>query len=342
MPSKPVQHFPAAIQPAASLPPVPSRTRGGTRVPALSGLWVALFSSAVFGTSGAFAKPLLEAGWSPAAAVTARMAGAALVLLIPVLVVLRGRWRTVAANWKPILLFGVFGVAICQFAYFQAVERLSVGVALLLEYLAPVLIVLLLWVRTGRRPRRYTIVGTLAALVGLVLVLNLTGEQAVDPIGVLWGLGAEVGLVVYFFVTAKANDTLPPLVLATGGLWVGALLMLLLAATGLLPMETHFGAVQLVGTGVPWWGPLGALVLLATVLAYVAGIIAARALGSKVAAFISLTEVLFAVLWAWLLLGELPLPIQMLGGAFIVGGVLLVRADELRSDKQRAGNLPAA
>ncbi|GAA3684941.1 EamA family transporter [Arthrobacter ginkgonis] len=303
---------------------------------------MALFSSAVFGTSGAFAKPLLEAGWSPGAAVTARMAGAAVILLIPALVVLHGKWRTVAANWKPILLFGVFGVAVCQFAYFQAVQRLSVGVALLLEYLAPVLIVLLLWARTGRRPRRYTIVGALAALAGLVLVLNLTGDQAVDPIGVLWGLGAAVGLVVYFFVTAKANDTLPPLVLATGGLWVGAVLMLLLAATGVLSMEANFGTVQLAGTDVPWWGPLGALVLLATVFAYVTGIVAARALGSKVAAFISLTEVLFAVLWAWLLLGELPLPIQMLGGAFIVGGVLLVRADELRTGKSPAADLPAA
>jgi drug/metabolite transporter (DMT)-like permease len=107
-------------------------------------------------------------------------------------------------------------------------------------------------------------------------------------------------------------------------------------------MEADFGTVRLAGTDVPWWGPLGALVLLATVIAYVAGIVAARALGSKVAAFISLTEVLFAVLWAWLLLGELPLPIQMLGGAFIVGGVLLVRADELRGDKQRVGDLTAA
>jgi drug/metabolite transporter (DMT)-like permease len=71
-------------------------------------------------------------------------------------------------------------------------------------------------------------------------------------------------------------------------------------------------------------------VVLATVLAYVAGIVAARALGSKVASFISLTEVLFAVLWAWLLLGELPGPIQLLGGVLIVGGVVLVRLDELR------------
>jgi len=72
-------------------------------------------------------------------------------------------------------------------------------------------------------------------------------------------------------------------------------------------------------------------VVLATVLAYVSGIMAARALGSKVASFVSLTEVLFAVIWAWLLLSELPGAIQLLGGLLIVGGVVLVRLDELRS-----------
>lgn len=310
--------------------------------PALSGVWIALFSSAVFGLSGSFAKPLLESGWTSGAAVGARMAGAAVVLIIPTVFVLRGRWGSVAANWRPILLFGVFGVGICQFAYFQAVERLSVGVALLLEYLAPVLIVLALWVRSKRRPARLTIAGTLLSVVGLVLVLNLTGAQRVDPVGVLWGLGAAVGLAVYFFVTAKANASLPPLVLATGGLLVGAVLMFLLGATRLLPMRASFGDVRFAGFDAPWWAVLGALVVVSTVLAYVTGIMAARALGTKLASFVSLTEVLFAVLWAWMLLGELPAGIQLVGGVLIVGGVLLVRADELRGtvagqrDRRRA------
>ncbi|MEE1621045.1 EamA family transporter [Zafaria sp. J156] len=312
----------------ASTAPV---TLQATPRPSLRGIWIALFSSAVFGISGSFAKPLLEAGWTSGAAVGARMSGAALVLLIPTLFMLRGRWGSVLANWRPILLFGVFGVGICQFAYFQAVERLSVGVALLLEYLAPVLIVLTLWVRTRRRPRGLTIAGAALSLGGLVLVLDLTGAQRVDPVGVLWGLGAAVGLAVYFFITAKANDTLPPLVLATGGLFVGAVLMLLLGAARLLPMRAVFGQVEFSGFALPWWAALGGLVLMATVLAYVSGIMAARALGTKLASFVSLTEVLFAVLWAWLLLQELPAAIQLLGGALIVLGVLLVRADELRS-----------
>ena len=307
-------------------------TAGGSRRSAgrFAGIWIALLSSAVFGLSGSFAKALMEAGWSPAAAVTWRMAGAALVLAVPAILAMRGRWVLLRTNWVPILLFGLFGVAACQLCYFLAVQRLDVGVALMLEYLAPVLIVLVLWVRHQKRPRIPTIAGTLLALVGLMAVLDVAGSTRIDPIGVLWGLGAALGLTVYFFVSARVDGALPPIMLSAGGLFVGSLLMGVIGLFGILPMDVSFTAVNLAGMHTRWWVALGGMILLSTVIAYVTGIMAARALGSKVASFISLTEVLFAVLWAWLLLGELPGLVQLFGGLLIVGGVVLVRVDELR------------
>ncbi len=296
-----------------------------------SGLGIALFSSAVFGLSGSFAKALLETGWSPGAAVAARLTGAALILAVPAILALRGRWHRLRDNWVTIGLFGLIGVAACQLFYFNAVARLSVGVALLLEYLAPVLIVLWLWIASRKRPRAATFAGTALSLAGLVLVLDLTGAVKIDAIGVLWGMAAAVCLAIYFFITAKENDSLPPIVLASVGLIMGAAVMWLAAATGLLPMAFSTADTKLGPWTAPWWVSLAGLVILATVLAYVSGIVAARALGSKVASFVSLTEVLFAVIWAWLLLSELPSPIQLLGGVLIVGGVIMVRLDELRS-----------
>ncbi|GAP56351.1 uncharacterized inner membrane transporter YicL [Arthrobacter sp. Hiyo6] len=155
---------------------------------------------------------------------------------MPAAVALRGRWHQLSENWLTILLFGLIGVAACQLFYFNAVARLSVGVALLLEYLAPVIIVLWLWAASRNRPRPLTIAGTLLSLGGLILVLDLTGSVKIDIGGVLWGIAAAVCLAIYFFITAKENDTLPPMVLASGGLMVGAAVMWLLAATGLLPM----------------------------------------------------------------------------------------------------------
>ncbi len=313
------------------------RVPAGKRSFLASGLGIALFSSAVFGLSGSFAKALLETGWSPGAAVTARLTGAALILAVPAVPALRGRWHQLRDNWLTILLFGLIGVAACQLFYFNAVARLSVGVALLLEYLAPVIIVLWLWAASRKRPRVLTFAGTLLSLAGLVLVLDLTGAVRIDLVGVFWGMAAAVCLAVYFFITAKENDSLPPIVLASGGLLVGAAIMWLAAATGLLPMAFSTADTKLGPWVTPWWFSLAGLVILATVLAYVSGIMAARALGSKVASFVSLTEVLFAVVWAWLLLGELPGAIQLLGGVLIVGGVILVRLDELR----RPAVLPA-
>jgi drug/metabolite transporter (DMT)-like permease len=325
----------AARRPAAAVQVLSKKTGAASGFLA-SGLGVALFSSAVFGLSGSFAKALLETGWTPGAAVTARLTGAALILAVPALPALRGRWHQLKDNWVTVLLFGFIGVAACQLFYFNAVSRLSVGVALLLEYLAPVIIVLWLWAASRRRPRPLTIGGALLSVGGLVLVLDFTGAGKIDLIGVLWGIGAAVCLAIYFFITAQENDTLPPIVLASGGLMVGAAVMWLAAATGLLPMAYSTADTTLGPWRTPWWMPLAGLVVLATVLAYVSGIVAARALGSKVASFVSLTEVLFAVIWAWLLLGELPGPVQLLGGILILGGVVLVRVDELR-----AGSLPA-
>ena len=295
------------------------------------GLSVALVSAAAFATSGAFAKSLLVAGWAPGSVVTLRITLAALVLLVPTLVALRGRWGAMRRNAWVVVGYGLTGVAGCQLAYFYAVTHLSVGVALLLEYLAPVLIVLWLWARHRQTPRRLTVLGVGLAVIGLMLVLDVVGGGAtVSLVGVLWGLGAAVCLVLYFLLAAHVDDDVPALGLAGGGLAVGAVALWIAGLSGLL--DTTRGASQVVlgGAVVPWWVPILVIALVAAAFAYVTGIVAVRLLGPKVASFVALTEVLFAVLFAWILLAELPAPIQLVGGVLIVGGVVAVRADESR------------
>jgi drug/metabolite transporter (DMT)-like permease len=208
------------------------------------------------------------------------------------------------------------------------VRTLSVGVALLLEYLGLILVVGWLWLR-GRRPRRWTVIGVVLAVGGLALVLDLTGGMTVDLVGVLWGLGAAVGVAVYFVLSAREATGLPPLTMAASGMVVGALGLWAAAATGVLPMSVSTDDVRLAGADLPWFVPLIGLCLLSTAIAYATGIAAARRLGPKVAAFLGLTEVLFAVMFAWALLDELPLPIQLAGGGLIVAGIAAVRYDEL-------------
>ncbi|MFG1713996.1 DMT family transporter [Micromonospora sp. NPDC049203] len=298
------------------------------------GLGLALLSAITFATSGTFARPLITGEWSAVAVVIARVGIAALVLAVPAVLALRGRWAVLRRNAFSVVLFGLLGVATAQACFFNAVRYLPVGVALLLEYLGIVLVVGWMWLAHGQRPRLLTVAGSVTALCGLVLVLDLTGAGRLDPVGVLWGLGAGVGLAGYFVIAGRTDARLPSVVMASGGMAVGALALLLLGGIGALPLTAGTADVTFGGHRVSWLVPVAGLSLIAAVVAYLAGVASTRLLGARLSSFVGLTEVMFAVLIAWLVLDELPGLIQLAGGVLILGGVALVRADELRGAPQ--------
>jgi drug/metabolite transporter (DMT)-like permease len=112
---------------------------------------------------------------------------------------------------------------------------------------------------------------------------------------------------------------------------VGTAALAAVAGTGLLPLTARRGDVHVLGHQVSWIVPVLGLSLVAAVISYITGIGAARRLGARLASFAGLAEVLFAILFAWLLLGQLPTPVQFLGGGFILAGVAMVRLGELQA-----------
>lgn len=294
-----------------------------------TGMAYALIAAAAFAMSGPLAKPLLEAGWSPGAAVLLRIGGAALVLLVPLILVLRTTgFHVVRSHGRLLVAYGAIPVAGAQLGFFNAVQTLPVGVALLLEYTAPVIVVAWLWVRRGQRPGLTTAVGGLVAMAGLVLVLDLSGGASLDPRGVAWALGAALCVTAYFLLSAQQHDDLSPLLTIAVGMVVGTIVVAVAGLSGMLPMAFTTADAVLAGATVPWWLPAAGLVLITAVMSYIIGLVAVQKLGSRLASFVALVEVLLAVVLAWLLLGQLPAPIQLLGGALIIGGVILVRLGE--------------
>jgi drug/metabolite transporter (DMT)-like permease len=307
------------------------------------GLPAAVLSAAAFGSSGSFASSLIRAGWSPAAAVTTRILLAGVVLTIPAVISLRRRWHVLVTSRGRLLAYGVMSISGAQLCYFNAVQYLSVGVALLLEYLGTLLVVCWMWARHGQRPGRLTTIGAGLAVIGLVLVLDVTETGGLSVVGVLWGLGAAVGLATYFVLSAQVDRQLPPVAMAWAGMLVGGGGLLLAGLVGLAPLRASTSQVLLMHHRVSWLVPMLGLSVVAGALAYAAGITAARSLGARLSSFVGLSEVLFAVLLAWLLLGQLPRLIQLVGGLLIIAGVTAVRIEELRSDvTQRANKVPAA
>lgn len=297
------------------------------------GLTLAIVTAAMFSTSGVFASSLIDAGWSAGAAVLARITLAAALLTIPALVQLRGRWGLLRRGIGRAAAFGLLAVAGAQVCYFNAIQKMPVGVALLLEYLGVVLVVIWLWLRHGQRPRRLTVGGGIAALAGLALVLNLTGSARISPVGVLWGLLAAVGLASYYVLSAVGGDeALPPVVMTWAAMCVAAATLMTLGLLRVLPLVWTRTDVTFAGHRVSWIVLALGLAVVAAAIPYVTGIGAARRLGAKLASFIGLIEVLFAIMFAWLVLGQLPTDLQFAGGALILAGVTLVRLDEMRRD----------
>lgn len=301
------------------------RTAPVSRV-ATTGLLMAVGSALAFSSSGPFVKPLLEAGWSVGAALIVRI-GIAGIILSPALVLAIRRQRGfLRQHWPLIVGFGLTAVAGCQIFFFSAMQRMPVAVALLIQYLAPVMLVILAWARTRRAPSRLVMLGSVVAIVGLVLVVDISGG-GFDLLGTLFALGAALCVMAYFLISERAGDDLPPVALAAGGLLVGAVFLGVLLVTGIMPFEFRAVSVVLAGTEVAWFVPLLWVAGVATTIGYAFGVMAVPRIGSRVASFVGLSEVLFALGFAWLFLAEVPAPIQFAGGALILVGVVLVRAD---------------
>lgn len=312
--------------PTASIPMI--STLPAHRV-STSGLMLAVASALAFSSSGPFIKPLLEAGWSLGAALLVRMGIAGLILSPALFLAIRRQRGFLRRHGTLILGFGLMPVLGCQLFFFSAMQRMPVAVALLIQYLAPVMLVAFVWLRTRRAPSALVLWGSVVAIVGLVLVVDIAGASF-DLLGTLFALAAAVCVCAYFIISERAGDDLPPLALAAGGLLAGAVIMAVLCLTGVMPFVAPPVSVQLAGVAVPWYVPLLWVAGIATTVGYAFGVMAVPRIGSRVASFVGLSEVLFALGFAWIFLAEVPAPVQFAGGALILVGVILVRADAQR------------
>ncbi|MFI1568440.1 EamA family transporter [Streptomyces sp. NPDC020490] len=290
------------------------------------GLGLALGSAVAFGGSGVAAKPLIEAGLDPLHVVWLRVAGAALVML-PVAV----RHRALPRR-RPALLagFGLLAVAGVQACYFAAISRIPVGVALLVEYLAPALV--LGWVRFVQRRAvtRAAALGVVLAVGGLACVVEVWSGLSFDALGLVLALGAACCQVGYFVLSdqgSDAGDDAPdPLGVIAYGLLTGAAVLTVVARPWGMDWSVLAGTADMNGTPVAAGLLLAWIVLVATVLAYVTGVLSVRRLSPQVAGVVACLEAVIATVLAWVLLGEHLSAPQIVGGAVVLVGAFIAQS----------------
>jgi drug/metabolite transporter (DMT)-like permease len=290
------------------------------------GVGFAILSSLCFGGSGPIGKALIGAGFSPLQAVWLRIAGSALVL-VPLVVALRGRTRLREARpFLPQLIgYGIAGVAGCQALYFVAASRLPVGIAILLEFTGPVLV--LLWIRLVRRTPVHptAVLGVAVAVAGLACVVQIWSGLRLDAVGLFAGLGAAACQAAYFLLVEKLAGAVDPLVMTAAGSVVGTVALTALVAPWSIPWHTLAATVEIGGRTAPAWALACWLTLVSTVIAYLAGVAAVQRLSAPVAGAICYAEAVFATLIAWAVLNESLTAVQLAGGAIVLAGAFIAQ-----------------
>jgi drug/metabolite transporter (DMT)-like permease len=287
-------------------------------------VWIAAL---LFAINGTVSKVVLESGLSSLRLAQARSTGALIGLAVLLLLVARRTLRIRLRELPFLLVFGIAGVAFVQWFYFLAIHRLPIGIALLIQYLAPLLVAL--WARFAmHEPVRRRVWAALAlALSGLALIVQIWQGLTLNGLGVAAALAAALALAVYILSAEHAVERRDPVSLSLYGFLFAALFWALVQPFWRFPVELVQRDVSLLGNlaglDLPVWALLSWMIVLGTIVpfALIAG--ALRHVSATSVGIVAMLEPVGATVVAYLWLGEALEPSQLVGGAVVLAGILL-------------------
>ena len=284
----------------------------------------------LFAVNGTVSKIVLTGTDMPSLRLTElRATGAFLCLAVFVALTAPGRLRVARDEIGLLVFYGIVGFALVQWLYFVAIERLPIGIGLLLEFTAPVLVAL--WARlVWHEPVRRRVWAALAlALAGLCLVAEVWEDVRLDTIGVVAGIVAAGALATYFLAGEHATARRDALSLTCLSLGVAAIFWAVLQPWWSFPFEELGETVSLQGelesVSAPVWLLCLWVVVPGTVFPFVLSLSALRHLPATRVSIVAMIEVVLGALVAWVWLGETLTSAQLLGGAVVLVGIVLAQ-----------------
>lgn len=298
------------------------------------GYLYALLGAVLFGLNGSVTKVLIEAGLSPSQVTLARVAGTAFISGIVLLFINRGAFR-IRPRLLPVLaLLGVVGIALLQFTYAIAVTLLPVGIALLFEYTAVLIVALVAFLFFKERVKARLWVAIACVLVGLAVVAQVW-TATLNGVGVVMALGAAVTLAFYFLLGERLVGRISPLAVVFWTMTSAAVFWLVFGDWWKLAPGALAAPVPLSGTFdaivVPLWVPLLWNVAIGSFAPFLLSLLALRHLSATAVGIVASSEVVFAFVFAWIWLREGLGVLQLVGAAVVIVGIVL--AQTARADK---------
>jgi drug/metabolite transporter (DMT)-like permease len=288
----------------------------------------------LFGANGSVTKVLIEAGLSPTQVTLGRVVSTTILSGIVLLFVNRGAFRVSPRQLVILAVLGVSGIALLQYSYAVAVSLLPVGIALLLEYTAVLMVALIAFFFFKEKVKARLWVAIGCVLVGLTVVAQIWAAK-LNTFGVLMALVAAVTLTIYFVVGEREVGKSSPLGVAFWTMGFASVFWLIFGDWWTLDPAVLGTAVSLSGNlatlSVPLWVPLIWNMLLGSFAPFFLSLLALKHLTATAAGIVASSEVIFAFAIAYLWLGEGLNPVQLVGAAVVLIGIVL--AQTARADK---------
>jgi drug/metabolite transporter (DMT)-like permease len=306
------------------------RQRGLLSQPhAARGPVLSIVAAAMFGLGASVSKVALASGIQPVRLTALRCTGAALVLFVYILLRRPSLLRIRRADLPMLIVLGLTGAAVVQYLFFTAIDRLPVGIALLLEFTFPFLIASYSRLVLRHPSNRRSTIAIGLGLGGLALVAKVWTDTGLDPIGVAAGLGASACMAAFLMIGKNALNTHHPLTLSFWMFAVAAVFWAIAAPwwrfdTSSLsrhaPLLGAFDAISL-----PVWVSVVWVVVMGTLVPYAIELVALQYLTPTVKGVTGMSEPLIAAAIAWAWLGQSLDGIQLVGVAVTIVGIAAIQ-----------------
>jgi drug/metabolite transporter (DMT)-like permease len=286
-------------------------------------------AAVLFGVNASVAKVALEAGVPPRQLAALRCTGVALGLAALVAPFAAHRLRVPWRSLPQLAALGVIGAALIQWLYFVAIDRVPVGVAILLEFTGPVLVAV--WARLVLRERIRSVVWLALGLSlgGLALVAQVWQDARLDAVGLAAGAGAAACLATFLLLGRHTGGTNDPVAVTfwmfawAAAFWLVVEPVWRIDGARLTRSAPLLG--QLDGVSAPVWVPVVGLIVLGTLVPYALDLAALRHLPAATVGAVGMLEPVIAAATAWAWLGQSLGPAQVVGGVVVLAGVGLAQ-----------------
>ncbi|MFM6940220.1 MAG: DMT family transporter, partial [Rhodoluna sp.] len=293
-----------------------------TRKPAL-GAAMLMAATFLFGLNGSTAKTIMQSGVSAAQITLFRSLTTTLIAGLVLLISNRAAFRVSKGEWKWLLLLGVAGVGLMQWSYANAVANLPVGVALLIQYTAVVIVpIVSMWLFKERLSARLWI-GVALVLSGLVAVSHIW-EGGLSFVGLVFGAIAAIATTIYYLVGEHLNSNRPAISTLFYTMMFSSLMWFVLTPwwqfdLGKFSTQLDLGG-NLAGFEVPGWFAFAWLGVMGSFMPLFLTYAALSHLSATSVGVFSTTETIFGFIFAYLWLGEKIDGLQTLGGLLVMTG----------------------